>query len=132
MSACLHTFIGILYNSLQQHWSDLQGVAQLAHLIRQCNFPWLMSNVLDRQTGEPFEACKRYVRKSIQIGGGWYFARKHHQRGQALCLSVFAQVMTIHIVQINIASSLPSTCCRHHVLDWQGVQVGVMGLVEHE
>ena len=37
------------------------GRPRLAELISKCNFPWLMSNVLDVHTGEPFDGCQRYA-----------------------------------------------------------------------
>jgi 5'-nucleotidase len=35
------------------------GRARMAELISVCNFPWLMSNVLDKDSGEPFDGCHR-------------------------------------------------------------------------
>lgn len=37
------------------------GRARLAELAAQCDFPWLMANVLDKHTGDVFEGVQRYV-----------------------------------------------------------------------
>ena len=35
------------------------GRPAMAKLIGQCNFPWLMANVRDKDTGELFDGCAR-------------------------------------------------------------------------
>lgn len=42
--------IGVHVAAIGNHDFDF-GVTQLVTLTRQCNFPWLMANVLDRGTG---------------------------------------------------------------------------------
>ncbi len=37
------------------------GVGQLSHLMSMCDFPWLLSNVLDKKTAKPLGGAERYV-----------------------------------------------------------------------
>ena len=43
--------IGVHVAAIGNHDFDF-GVTQLMSLTKQCNFPWLMANVLDRETGK--------------------------------------------------------------------------------
>lgn len=70
--------IGVHVACIGNHDFDF-GTAQLMKLIKQCNFPWLMANVLDKETRKPYA---------------------------------------------NAKSTL--------LLDWHGVKVGFVGLVEEE
>lgn len=46
------------------------GVAQFRHLRAQCNFPWLLANVLDPALGEnvPLANCERTVMLTASNG----------------------------------------------------------------
>jgi 5'-nucleotidase len=37
------------------------GRARLTELTRMCSFPWLMANILDKDTGKPFEGIHRFA-----------------------------------------------------------------------
>ena len=37
------------------------GVEQLVSLIEKCNFPWLLSNVIDKSTSKPLAGAHRYL-----------------------------------------------------------------------
>ncbi|GAX77496.1 hypothetical protein CEUSTIGMA_g4940.t1 [Chlamydomonas eustigma] len=45
--------IGVHVACVGNHDLDF-GTAQLMKLVKQCKFPWLMANVLDRQTKKPY------------------------------------------------------------------------------
>ncbi len=48
--------IGVHVACMGNHDFDF-GVAQLIKLVKQCEFPWLMANVLDRETSRWHACC---------------------------------------------------------------------------
>ena len=73
------------------------GVELLRQMAKQCNFPWLMSNVDDQERNAPLAGGNLFHSKNI-LGYIW---------------SIFAGEKSL-------------------LLEWQGVKVGLIGLVEEE
>jgi len=73
------------------------GVELLRQMAKQCNFPWLMSNVDDQERNAP-------------LAGGNLF---HSKNIWGYIWSIFAGEKSL-------------------LLEWQGVKVGLIGLVEEE
>jgi len=49
--------IGVHIACIGNHDFDF-GTGQLMNLVSKCNFPWLMANVLDKETGKPYANAK--------------------------------------------------------------------------
>lgn len=43
------------------------GVDRFEELVKKCNFPWLMANILLKKTNDVLPQCKRYDSRTVQL-----------------------------------------------------------------
>ncbi|KYF39992.1 5'-nucleotidase, C-terminal domain-containing protein [Toxoplasma gondii ARI] len=89
------------------------GIDELEYAVGSCSFPWLISNVFEKtgQTAEPAFASLKTMEKC---------GRESEDEG------VFAEDY-VEVHGLPLANGM-----KYRLFEWQGIRVGIIGLVEKE
>ena len=69
-SASMRDLQNIVHKAEQCNFHTDFGYAHLSTLIKSCNFPWLLSNIVDSNTGKQPDIVQRFVtfeKKGVKI-----------------------------------------------------------------
>ncbi|KAL8436396.1 hypothetical protein ACSSS7_001796 [Eimeria intestinalis] len=112
------------------------GIDELEYTIGSCNFPWLLTNVFERSSADEQGKMDRYLQgtetscaEQAQAGGrGPPGSRCTFPTGAAgeETLDPFADAY------LGLPGEPIANALKYRLFDWQGIRVGVIGLVERE
>ena len=112
------------------------GIDELEYTIGSCNFPWLLTNVFERSSSEDQRRLERYMQAgghslhSQQAGNGGVDhlqctrSRDATQAADGIPDDPYADDY------IGLPGEPIANAWKYRLFEWQGVRIGVIGLVE--
>lgn len=111
------------------------GIDELEYTVGSCNFPWLLTNVFERSSADSQRQLDRYLYESAQCP-----AQREPQGDKGPCTPLSFDEASEDKrpgglndePYVGLPGEPLANAWKYRLFEWQGVRIGVIGLVERE
>lgn len=109
------------------------GIDELEYTIGSCNFPWLLTNVFERSSSDDQRKLERYMHgcdKTSLSREGSHGDKRETSSGASGEPGSKGVVDSAGDDYIGLPGEPIANAWKYRLFEWQGVRIGVIGLVE--
>ena len=109
------------------------GIDELEYTVGSCNFPWLLTNVLEKSTSDQQRKIDNYLQAADDRACREQCAGEHSEQSLHCLDGVFDHASShdsCDDAYVGLPGEPLANALKYRLFEWQGIRFGVIGLVE--